>query len=42
MGKRRKYLKEFKLETVQLSTKPGVTVRQVALELGIGEGVLTR
>ena len=42
MGKRRKFSKEFKVEAVQLSRSPGVTVRQVAEELGIGEGVLTR
>lgn len=42
MSHRRTYSKEFKLEAVQLSKEPGVTVRQVAQELGIGESALTR
>jgi transposase len=42
MRKRRNYSKEFKLEAVQLSNESGVTVRQVAQELGIGESNLTR
>ena len=42
MSQRRTYSKEYKLEAVQLSNEPGVTVRQVAQELGIGESALTR
>ena len=42
MGKRRKYSKEFKEEAVQMVSVPGVTLRQVASDLGIGEGVLGR
>ncbi len=42
MQKRRKYSKEFKLEAVNLSRDPDVTVNQVARELGIGAGLLGR
>ena len=42
MGKRRKYSKEFKEEAVQMVSVPGVTLRQVASDLSIGEGVLGR
>lgn len=42
MSKRRKFSPEFKREAVQLARQPGVSCAQVARELGIGEGVLTR
>lgn len=42
MQKRRKYSKEFKLEAVNLSNDPSVTLKQVAEELGIGAGMLGR
>jgi len=42
MQKRRKYSKEFKLEAVNLANDPGVTLNQVARELGIGPGLLGR
>lgn len=40
MSKRRKYSKEFKQEAVQLVSGPGVTLRAVSNDLGIGEGLL--
>lgn len=40
MSKRRKYSKEFKQEAVQMVSVPGVTLRAVAEDLGIGEGLL--
>jgi transposase len=42
MSKRRKYSAEFKREAVQLATMPDVTLRQVAKDLGISEGLLGR
>jgi len=42
MQKRRKYSKEFKLEAVNLANEPGVTLNQIAQELGIGAGMLGR
>jgi transposase len=42
MCKRRKYRTEFKLEAVALARQPGVSCRQVALEIGINPNLLTR
>ena len=42
MGKRRKFSAEFKREAVAMTQIPGATVRQVAADLDIGEGVLGR
>lgn len=42
MSKRRKFSAEFKREAVQLTRSPDVTLRQVAKDLGIGEGLLGR
>jgi len=42
MPKRRKFSPEFKREAVAMTEIKGVTVRQVAADLGIGEGVLGR
>jgi transposase len=42
MSKRRKYSAEFKREAVQLTAMPDTTLRQVALDLGINEGMLGR
>jgi len=42
MSKRRKYSAEFKSEAVQLAAMPDVTLRQVAKDLGINEGLLGR
>ncbi len=42
MGKRRKFSAEFKREAVAMTQMPGATVRQVAADLDIGEGVLGR
>ena len=42
MSKRRKYSAEFKREAVQLATMPDVSLRQVAKDLGINEGMLGR
>jgi transposase len=42
MSKRRKFSAEFKREAVQLATMPDVTLRQVAQDLGINEGLLGR
>lgn len=42
MTKRRNFSPEFKHEAVQLTMAPGVTVTQVARELGINRNVLTR
>jgi len=42
MQQRRKYSQEFKQEAVQLATEPGVSIRQVAQELGINDSVLRR
>lgn len=40
MGTRRKLSAEYKREAVAMLAAPGVTVRQVASELGIGAGML--
>ncbi len=37
---RRKFSEEFKREAVALSNQPGVTVRQIAEDLGISAGLL--
>ena len=42
MPKRRKYSAEFKREAVQLAAMPDTTLRQVAQDLGINEGLLGR
>lgn len=42
MAKRRAFTPEFKREAVELSYRSGTTVRQVARDLGIGEGLLGR
>ncbi len=42
MSKRRRYSAEFKREAVRFTTMPDVSMRQVAKDLGIGEGLLGR
>lgn len=42
MSKRRKYSAEFKREAVALTQQPGVSCRQVALEIGVNPNLLTR
>tara|TARA_R110000787_G_C13359590_1_gene439942 strand:+ start:63 stop:359 length:297 start_codon:yes stop_codon:yes gene_type:complete len=42
MQQRRKYSQEFKQEAVQLANEPGVSISQVAHELGINDSVLRR
>jgi transposase len=42
MSKRRKYSPEFKREAVTLTRQPGVSCRQIALEIGINPNMLTR
>ncbi len=42
MGSRKKYSQEFKQEAVQLSRQGGVSVSQVARDLGIQPNMLTR
>lgn len=42
MSKRRKFSAEFKREAVQMAAMPGATLRQVAKDLGISEGLLGR
>ncbi|MEE8343320.1 MAG: transposase [Gammaproteobacteria bacterium] len=42
MSKRRKFSPEFKREVVELASQPGVTLREVARDVGIGEGMLGR
>ena len=42
MERRRKYTQEFKREAVGLTRSPGVTVGQIAAELGINASMLTR
>jgi transposase len=41
MSKRRKYSPEFKREAVALTRQPGVSCRQIALEIGINPNMLT-
>jgi len=42
MNKRRKYSAEFKREAIALTLQPGVTCRQIALEIGINPNLLYR
>ena len=42
MAQRRKFSAEYKREAVAMLEAPGVTVRQIAAELGIGATVLGR
>lgn len=42
MDNRKKYTKEFKLEAVRLTNQPGITVRQVAEDLGCHESLVHR
>jgi len=42
MTKRRKYSTEFKREAVALTRQPGVSCRQIALEIGINPDLLSR
>ena len=42
MSKRRKFSPEFKREAVGMASQPGVTLREVARDVGIGEGMLGR
>jgi transposase len=42
MGARRKFSAEYKREAVAMLDVPGVTVSQIAAELGIGAAVLGR
>lgn len=42
MGARRKFSAEYKREAVAMLDAPGVTVNQIAAELGIGANVLGR
>ena len=42
MSNRRKFSDEFKREAVGLTRQPGVSVSQVARDIGVGDGVLGR
>jgi len=42
MGARRKFSAEYKQEAVAMLDAPGVTVSQIATELGVGVNVLAR
>ena len=42
MSKRRKYSPEFKQEAVELTRMDGVTLSQIARDLGIGANMLSR
>ena len=42
MRQRRKFTREFKVESVRLSRQPGRSVGEVAKSLDIGEGLLRR
>ena len=42
MGARRKFSAEYKREAVAMLESPGVAVRQIAADLGIGANVLGR
>lgn len=42
MTKRRKYSPEFKREAIALTQQPGVSCRQIALEIGINPNLLSR
>ena len=38
----KKYDKEFKLEAIRLSSKPGNTASKIEKDLGLGQGVICR
>lgn len=42
MGQRRKFTAEYKREAVAMLDTPGVTVSQIAADLGIGANILGR
>ena len=42
MRQRRKFTREFKVESVRLSRQPGRSVGEVAKSLDVGEGLLRR
>ncbi len=42
MSKRRKFSEKFKREALGLTRQPDVNISQVAREIGIGSGLLTR
>ena len=42
MTKRTRYSQEFKREAVAMASQPGVSCRQVALEIGVNPNLLTR
>jgi len=42
MGSRSKYSEEFKLEAVQLTCQEGVSVAQVAKDIGVSANMLSR
>lgn len=42
MTKRRRYSPEFKREAVAVAQQPGVSCRQLALEIGVAPNLLTR
>ncbi|OZG69891.1 hypothetical protein BTA51_28860 [Hahella sp. CCB-MM4] len=42
MSKRKKYSPEFKREAIALTRQPGVSCRQIALEIGINPNQLSR
>jgi transposase len=42
MSKRRKFSEEFKREALELTRQPGVNISQVARDIGIGAGLLSR
>ena len=42
MGQRRKFTREFKVESVRLSSQPGRSIGEVAKSLDVGEGLLRR
>lgn len=42
MSRRRKYSPEFKREAIALTRQPGVSCRQIALEIGINPNLLSR
>ena len=42
MTKRRKYSAEFKREAVLLTQQPGVSCRQIALDIGVNPNLLNR
>ena len=42
MTKRRKYSAEFKREAIALTRQPGVSCRQIALDIGVNPNLLSR